>query len=72
MKIKSYKDLIVWQKSIDLVILIYKLTKKFPKEEMYGLSSQMKRAGVSISSNIALGLLLGLFAISLILHSFFK
>jgi len=55
MKIKSYKDLIVWQKSIDLVILIYKLTKKFPKEEMYGLSSQMKRAGVSISSNIAEG-----------------
>ncbi|OGD67191.1 hypothetical protein A2442_02180 [Candidatus Campbellbacteria bacterium RIFOXYC2_FULL_35_25] len=52
---KSYKDLIVWQKSIDLVILIYKLTKKFPKEEMYGLSSQMKRAGVSISSNIAEG-----------------
>jgi len=39
MKIESYKNLIVWQKSMDLVILIYKLTEKFPKEEIYGLSS---------------------------------
>ena len=40
----SYKELIVWQKSIQLVIDIYKLTKIFPKEEIYGLSSQMQRA----------------------------
>ncbi|MBU4480161.1 four helix bundle protein [Patescibacteria group bacterium] len=52
---KSYEDLTVWQKSIDLVVLIYKLTKKFPKEETYGLSSQIKRCAVSIPSNIAEG-----------------
>jgi|SRR3989338_6903738 len=51
----SYKDLIVWQKSIDLVIEIYRLTERFPKEEMYGLTSQMRRAAVSIPSNIAEG-----------------
>ena len=51
----SYKELIVWQKSIQLVIDIYKLTKIFPKEETYGLSSQMQRAVVSIPSNIAEG-----------------
>ncbi len=53
--IKSYKDLVVWQKSMDLVILIYKLTEKFPKNERFGLISQMRRAGVSIPSNIAEG-----------------
>lgn len=51
----SYKELIVWQKSIQLVIDIYKLTKIFHKEEIYGLSSQMQRAVVSIPSNIAEG-----------------
>ena len=51
----SYKELIVWQKSIELVIQIYKVTKAFPKEEMYGLTSQMQRAAVSIPSNIAEG-----------------
>lgn len=51
----SYKELIVWQKSIQLVTDIYKLTKTFPKEEVYGLSSQMQRAVVSIPSNIAEG-----------------
>lgn len=55
MKIESYKDLIVWQKSIDLVIAIYALTDAFPKEELYGLISQMRRAVVSIASNIAEG-----------------
>lgn len=50
-----YKDLIVWQKSIDLVVEIYKITKSFPKEEVFGLTSQMKRCAVSISSNIAEG-----------------
>lgn len=53
--INSYKDLIVWQKSIDLVVLVYKLTSALPKEELYGLSSQMKRSAISISSNIAEG-----------------
>lgn len=51
----SYKELIVWQKAIDLVVTIYQLTEKFPKEERYGLTSQMRRAAVSIPSNIAEG-----------------
>jgi len=50
---KSFKDLIVWQKSRDLAVEIYKLTKEFPKSELYGLTSQMRRAVISISSNIA-------------------
>ena len=53
--IKSYKKLIVWQKSIELVKEIYILTSKFPKSEMYGIISQMRRAVVSIPSNIAEG-----------------
>ena len=53
--IKSYKELIVWQKSIDLVIEIYKLTDKFPKSELYGIISQMRRAAISIPSAIAEG-----------------
>ncbi len=57
--INSYKDLIVWQKSIDLVTETYKLTSQFPKEELYGLSSQMRRAAISIPSNIAEGKLRG-------------
>ncbi len=52
---KTYQDLIVWQKSIELVVAIYKLTGKFPKEEVYGLTSQIQRAAVSIPSNIAEG-----------------
>jgi len=55
MKINSYKDLIVWQKSMDLVLLIYAIVEKFPKEETYNLSSQMKRSAVSIPSNISEG-----------------
>lgn len=55
MKTRSYKDLIVWQKSIELVMLIYKLTKNFPAEEKYGLISQLRRAAVAIASNIAEG-----------------
>lgn len=50
---KSFKDLIVWKKSKDLAIEIYKITENFPKEEVYGLTSQMRRASISISSNIA-------------------
>ena len=53
--LSSYKDLIVWQKSFDLVILMFKLTYKFPKAEIYGLVSQMRRSAVSIPSNIAEG-----------------
>jgi len=55
MGIESYENLIVWQKSMDLVVLIYELTNKFPKEEIYGITSQMRRASVSIPSNIAEG-----------------
>jgi len=50
---KSFKDLIVWQKSRNLAALVYKLTEKFPKSELYGLTNQMRRAVISISSNIA-------------------
>jgi len=53
MTTKSFKDLIVWQKSRDLAVKIYKITEYFPKSELYGLTSQMRRAVVSISSNIA-------------------
>src|SRR3989338_9012219 len=53
--IKSHKDLLVWQKSLDLVENVYLLTEKFPQRELYGLSAQMRRAAVSISSNIAEG-----------------
>ena len=50
---KSFRDLIVWQKARDLAVTIYKLTESFPKSELYGLTSQMRRAVISISSNIA-------------------
>src|SRR3989338_1925613 len=52
---KSYKDLIVWQKSIQLCTEIYKITKLFPKDELYGLVSQIQRSSVAIPSNIAEG-----------------
>jgi len=55
MKTKSFKDLIVWQKAYKLVLEIYKITKDFPKSETYGLSQQMRKAAVSIPSNIAEG-----------------
>ena len=54
-KLNSYQDLLVWQKSVELCVEIYKLVKLLPKEEMYGLSDQMRRAVVSIPSNIAEG-----------------
>ncbi len=53
--IQSYKDLVVWQKSINLVEEVYNLTSKYPKEEIFGLVSQMRRCAVSIPSNIAEG-----------------
>lgn len=51
----SYRDLIVWQKAMTLAKLIYGLTQKFPSEEKFGLTGQMRRAGVSIPSNLAEG-----------------
>lgn len=54
-KILSYRDLLIWQKSMDLIIDIYKLSGKFPKEEIYGLTAQIRRASVSVPSNIAEG-----------------
>jgi four helix bundle protein len=53
--IKDYKDLDVWKKSIDLVKQVYLVTKDFPKEEIYGLTNQIRRAAVSVASNIAEG-----------------
>ena len=51
----SYKELIVWQKSYQLTLEVYAATKKFPKEELFGLVSQIRRAAVSINSNLAKG-----------------
>ncbi len=54
-KIKNFQDLRIWQIGIEVVKDIYILTKKFPKEELYGLTSQMRRSAISIPSNIAEG-----------------
>jgi four helix bundle protein len=51
----SYKDLEVWKRSIDLVTAIYMATRQFPREELYGLTGQLRRAAISIPSNIAEG-----------------
>jgi four helix bundle protein len=53
--VRSYRDLIVWRKSMELVERVYRMTRTFPAEELYGLSSQVRRAAVSIPSNIAEG-----------------
>lgn len=55
MTITSYRDLVVWQKAMELCVSVYAITKKFPQEEKYGLCSQMQRSAVSIPSNIAEG-----------------
>jgi len=55
MKLKSFRELRVWQSSMELVEIIYRLTQNFPKDEIYGLSSQIQRAAVSVPSNIAEG-----------------
>ena len=52
---KSFKDLVVWQKAHQLVIKIYRLSKTFPKDELFGLTSQLRRAAVSVPANIAEG-----------------
>ena len=54
-KVESHKDLTVWQKSMDLVVLVYKLMEQLPKEERYSLCDQIRRSAVSIPSNIAEG-----------------
>jgi four helix bundle protein len=53
--LKNYKELRVWQKAYQLCIEVYRITKTFPKEEVYGLTSQIRRAAVSVPSNIAEG-----------------
>ena len=53
--VKSFRDLVVWQKSMNMTVAVYKLTQGFPKEETYGLASQLRRSAVSIPSNIAEG-----------------
>jgi four helix bundle protein len=54
-QIKSHRDLIAWQRAMELVVMVYKVTKTFPKEELYGLTNQTRRAAVSIPANIAEG-----------------
>ena len=53
--IQSFRDLVVWQKSVQMAVVVYRFTKHFPREETFGLASQMRRAAVSIPSNIAEG-----------------
>lgn len=55
MPIETYQDLIVWQKAVELAVAVYEITEEFPKSELYGIVSQMRRASVSIPSNIAEG-----------------
>jgi len=52
---RSYKDLVAWQKSMDLVTAVYRATASFPRDEVFGLTSQLRRAAISIPSNIAEG-----------------
>lgn len=52
---EGYRDLIVWQRAVQMSVALYRLTSDFPREELYGLSSQLRRAGVSVASNIAEG-----------------
>jgi four helix bundle protein len=53
--VQSYRDLIVWQRAVQMSVAIYRLTAAFPRDELYGLTSQLRRAGVSVASNIAEG-----------------
>jgi four helix bundle protein len=55
MSIRNYSDLLAWQKAMDLVVEVYQATRSFPKEEIYGLTSQLRRAAVSVPSNVAEG-----------------
>ncbi|MGA8087860.1 MAG: four helix bundle protein [Terracidiphilus sp.] len=51
-RVRSFRDLQVWQRSMELTLVVYRLTQKFPREEVYGLTSQLRRCAVSIPSNI--------------------
>ena len=53
--LRSYRDLLVWQKAVELALLVYRLSEGFPRREIYGLTSQVRRAAVSVPSNIAEG-----------------
>ena len=55
MKVKNYQELVVWQRAMDLVEIVYKASRAFPRDELYALTSQVRRAVVSIPSNIAEG-----------------
>jgi len=55
MAVNNYRDLVAWQRAMDLVMEVHQLVRKFPKEELYGLTSQVRRAAVSVVSNIAEG-----------------
>lgn len=55
MSVESYRDLIVWQRAIEMTVAVYRLTAQFPREEVYGLAAQLRRAGISVASNIAEG-----------------
>jgi four helix bundle protein len=55
MAAKSFRELVAWQRAIELTTALYRLTQQFPREEIYGLTSQLRRAGVSAASNIAEG-----------------
>jgi four helix bundle protein len=57
--IQSFRDLSVWQKSMDFAVMMYRSTEAFPRSEMFGLTSQMRRASVSVPSNIAEGKAIG-------------
>jgi four helix bundle protein len=59
MKVKSYKELNIWKKGIEIVDNVYSITEKFPQKELYSLTSQMQRSAISIPSNIAEGFVRG-------------
>jgi len=54
-QVRSYQDLVAWRKAVDLVVVVYELTQSLPREETYGLKSQIRRSAVSVPSNIAEG-----------------
>ena len=55
MPVTNFRELVAWQKAMDLVVEVYRLTRRFPTDELYGLASQLRRAAVSVPSNIAEG-----------------
>lgn len=54
-KARSYRDLVIWQRAIQTSVAVYRFTQRFPREEAYGITSQLRRASVSVPSNIAEG-----------------